>query len=516
MSRIMLPLLRVPQNDGGYFVYPPFRHIPRLLLDNASLLQRGNITINGLSLPELHRLLKREIAPYTDPPLPEICQTADFPVVVSGHQPELDHPGVWLKHFFLHGLAQQFGAIPLHLIADHDLPKRNYLHVPRIPQSEEELITRVLVPYDRADLTTPYELRPLYDINLFTAVPQRLKRLTRPWSFEPLALRRWPQSVQPGVRLVELLTLLRRNQERQWGCHNHELPVSTLARTQAFRRFAQHLMADLSRFRQVYNSALQRFRDEEVTQQPVRSIPELEPDEAPFWEMRGHQRLRATRHSPLETLRPRALTLTLFCRLVLGHCFLHGLGGALYDQVTDAIIADYFGLAPPHYLVVTGTLYLPLSRDTEAYCYGKYGANSENPDPAKLWHLWRDVYWNPQRHLTAGAPFEAKRLAERKLILIRQEPPWSERTTRRRWFQALREVTETLRGYVSESLQSLQNQHQLSQRWQQCQKVLRRRDYAWVLFPEEVLRPFLTQFLDWRPLLPQHTGELDHEEEGDV
>jgi hypothetical protein len=166
---------------------------------------------------------------------------------------------------------------------------------------------------------TPYELRPLYDISLFTAVPQRLKRLTEAWNFVPLALRVWPQSVQSGTRLVELLTHLRRKLERQWGCHNHELPVSKLAQTEAFRRFARHLISDLSRFRQVYNSALQRFRNAKVVQQPVRSIPELEPDEAPFWEVRGKQRLRATRHSPLETLRPRALTLTLFCRLVLEH-----------------------------------------------------------------------------------------------------------------------------------------------------------------------------------------------------
>jgi hypothetical protein len=507
----MLPLLRAPQVDGGYFIYPPYQNIPQILQDNVKLLQRGTITIDGLSLPDLQWLLRREIASWTDPPLLAPFRTSDSLIVVSGHQPELDHPGVWLKHFFLHGLARQVGAVPLHLIADHDLPKRNYLHVPRMPQSQQESATRVLIPYDRADLMTPYELRPLYDISLFTAVPQRLKRLTEAWNFVPLALRVWPQSVQSGTRLVELLTHLRRKLERQWGCHNHELPVSKLAQTEAFRRFARHLISDLSRFRQVYNSALQRFRNAKVVQQPVRSIPELEPDEAPFWEVRGKQRLRATRHSPLETLRPRALTLTLFCRLVLGHCFIHGLGGALYDQVTDALIEDYFGLAPPQYLVVTGTLDLPLSPDAQAYCCGKQGANGENPNPAALWHLWRDVYWNPQRHLPLSAPSDAKQLAERKLAYIQQEPPPKEHAARRKWFQALRAVTETLRSYVTESLQELLKQYQMSQRCQQCQEVLRRRDYAWVLFPEEVLRPFLTQFLDWKPVVMQPTGEVGHE-----
>jgi len=507
----MLPLLRAPQVDGRYFVYPPLQDIPRLLQHNVVLFQQEQITIDGLSLLDLQRLLRREIASKTEPPAAVLSQTGDTLIVVSGHQPELDHPGVWLKHFFLHGLARQVGAIPLHLIADHDLPKRNYLSVPWIPRSQKESATRVLIPYDRADLMTPYELRPLYDISLFTAVPQRLRRLTEAWNFEPLALRVWPQSVQAGTPLVELLTHLRRHLEWQWGCHNYELSVSKLAQTEAFRRFASHLMSDLSRFRQVYNSALQRFRDEKVVQQPVRSIPELEPDEAPFWEVRGRQRLRATRRSPLETLRPRALTLTLFCRLVLGHCFIHGLGGALYDQITDALMADYFGLAPPQYLVVTGTLYLPLSPDAQAYCCGKQGAIGENPNPATLWHLWRDVYWNPQRHLPVDAPAEARQLAERKLECIRQEPPPKQHAARRRWFQTLRTVTETLRGYVSESLQTLQEQYRMSQRCHQCQQVFRRRDYAWVLFPEAVLRPFLTQFLDWKPVVMQPTGEAGHE-----
>jgi hypothetical protein len=32
-----------------------------------------------------------------------------------------------------------------------------------------------------------------------------------------------------------------------------------------------------------------------------------------------------------------------------------------------------------------------------------------------------------------------------------------------------------------------------------------------VLFPEAVLRPFLTQFLDWKPVVMQPTGEAGHE-----
>jgi len=59
---------------------------------------------------------------------------------------------------------------------------------------------------------------------------------------------------------------------------------------------------------------------------------------------------------------PRALTLTLFARLILGDFFIHGIGGGKYDEVTDQIIRDYFGIDPPAFQVVSGTLHLPFPK----------------------------------------------------------------------------------------------------------------------------------------------------------
>ena len=45
-------------------------------------------------------------------------------------------------------------------------------------------------------------------------------------------------------------------------------------------------------------------------------------------------------------LRSRALATTLFARLVLADLFIHGIGGAKYDQLTDELIRRFFGLVP--------------------------------------------------------------------------------------------------------------------------------------------------------------------------
>ncbi len=52
----------------------------------------------------------------------------------------------------------------------------------------------------------------------------------------------------------------------------------------------------------------------------------------------------------------------MFARLVLSDVFIHGIGGAKYDQLTDAIVRRFFGVEPPGYLVATATLKLPLPR----------------------------------------------------------------------------------------------------------------------------------------------------------
>ena len=62
-------------------------------------------------------------------------------------------------------------------------------------------------------------------------------------------------------------------------------------------------------------------------------------------------------------IRSRALVTTLWARLALGDLFIHGIGGAKYDRVTDLLIERFFGLRPPGLLVLSATLHLPIERD---------------------------------------------------------------------------------------------------------------------------------------------------------
>jgi hypothetical protein len=67
-------------------------------------------------------------------------------------------------------------------------------------------------------------------------------------------------------------------------------------------------------------------------------------------------------------LSPRALTLTLFMRLLIVDQFVHGVGGARYDQVTDQVIQRFIGIDPPGFSVTTTTLYFPTAVGRERPC----------------------------------------------------------------------------------------------------------------------------------------------------
>ena len=48
-------------------------------------------------------------------------------LLLAGHQPELFHPGVWIKNFALARLAREHGTVPLSLIIDSDTARSPHL-----------------------------------------------------------------------------------------------------------------------------------------------------------------------------------------------------------------------------------------------------------------------------------------------------------------------------------------------------------------------------------------------------
>jgi hypothetical protein len=484
---------RAPAGNGEVLAVPDFAAVAGLVEENRRKLDRDDVTIGGLPLRELRALARREVLElaadtYSVPP------SSQSPLFVTGHQPELAHPGVWVKNFALTGLAKKLGGTALHLIADTDTLKSTSLRFPVFRDRDAKSVRLESLAFDTFSGAEPYETRRVEDAERqcpFDSFADRSRPLWSNWGYKPLLWEAWHPIVHhygPSALIGVRFAGVRQEYEQQWGCRNLELTVSSLSQTDAFARFASHILGDLPRFREVYNAAIRAYRGANHIRSDNHPAPELREGEAPFWvRTAGGRRERATPTSDVRNLRPRALTLTLFARVCLGDFFIHGIGGGKYDEVTDAIIRDYFHIEPPAYQVLSATLHLPLP-----------GFPSTPDDLKRAERRVRDLHWNPQRYLSPEnlARPEVRSLLERKAALATAEPPRTDHAARREWFRALQKVTEELRPFVAKREPEALGELERVRAEVAANEVLQRRDYSWVLYPEETLRPFLRQFLN--------------------
>jgi hypothetical protein len=172
-------------------------------------------------------------------------------------------------------------------------------------------------------------------------------------------------------------------------------------------------------------------------------------------------------------LRPRALLTTMFARLFLGDLFIHGIGGAAYDGLTDVLIRRFFGHDPPGFMVVTATAKLPIARHS-----------FRAADLQRVQQRLRDLTYHPEKHAADSA--SAALLVDAKNDWIRREGP-----SRRQRHHEIVRINEALQPFVAEQREMLLVQRAELEEHAQRERVLGSREYSFALFPRETLQPLL-------------------------
>ncbi len=433
--------LRAPSQDGGVLIQPPLEHCAALLAHNRAVAARHDAyELGGRSLGALRAQARAALladaraytAAYRELPTPAAGDT----LLLAGHQPELFHPGVWAKNFVLGGLARRFGGTAVNLIIDNDTAR-----VPgvRLPTGTADRPSVQFLPLDGPAPELPYEQRPIVDRDVFRAFGPRTCRLLAALVPEALVCHFWPVAVQRGEATGNLgaaVSQARHAWEGRWGLHTLELPWSRVCDSRPFRWFAAHLLAHLPRFWDVHNAALDEYRLVHRLRSATHPVPALAADgpwlEAPLWIWRSDDpqrrrlfarhaddhlyltdrsawqaRIPCTPDGPLDRtvdalaslaaggvkIRSRALTTTLYARLVLGDLFVHGIGGAKYDELTDALWRRFFGLTPLAFLTVSATTgssvtTIPPSPYPPRFLLGKKLKQPASPREPVLWPLY--------------------------------------------------------------------------------------------------------------------------------
>lgn len=529
--------LKVSQVDGAILSRPSITDAGGLYHRNRDLFESLTCEIQGESLKH-HRLNARQelielAVEYTSRLRNQLVERpATDGLICDGHQPLLFHSGVWAKNFVLGGIAQQLQATALHLIVDNDTWSQNGVTV---PVGDIHSPSKKHVSFASELQDQPWEETKVTNPEMFRTFCAEVNTEMAHWGIEPLLNVSWSAAIEAadaGWSLPDCLTAARHQLEQRWGLQNLELPMSHVCDSDSFRRFFCHIIAHMPCFRELYNEVLAEYRDVNRVRSQTHPVPELKESdgwlEAPFWVWSvndpkrqplfvkksddsillrgmsgeiGHLDLMAG-SSPRQALeqlkrfsaegwrfRSRALTTTLFSRLFLSDLFLHGIGGAKYDEMTDRLMSRFYGVEPPAYLTLSGTWHLPLGQGHDDLLSRK----------RHIERRLRDTQHNPEKVMSDGLTDELQALLIEKNKLIKQQQQVdagaklgeSQREHHRlgcQRFRRLKEINAILSEAASDRRESIQRELAIIESQIEADKIINSREYAFVLFPESKLK----------------------------
>lgn len=526
--------LNAPQTDLTLFARPKLETAFGQVTANEAQLATTNPDLQGRSFQKLRQQAKQSVLAqaesYTSRLSGQPVTANGGPLIVSGHQPKLFHTGVWAKNFALARIAHETQGQALNLVVDNDTLSGCSIQVPVGNRQQPRLES---VAFDDFSGPQPWEEATIQNEKRFHEFGDQLVARMENWSIEPVIASSWlatrdvaNQSNKPG-QLRDSLTAARYFLERSWGINNLEVPLSSICRQESFQWFAAHLLANLPEFVEVHNAVLEEYRIVNRVRSQTHPVPALAKRdgwfEAPFriWREGETTRRRVFAQQRNQTLhlsdgekefaqlplspdmdaccavealqkleasglrfRTRALTTTLFSRMLLADLFVHGIGGAKYDEMTNQIIRRFYKIEPPEFQVISATVQLPF---TQAYPV-------RNEDRTRLLSLQRDRFYNPQRSLSK-IPETVADMVNKLQVLITEENtkadrPWDHGANYDR-FVEMRKLRQKIQRLTAENID--RTELQTTNQALAANAMIQSREFSFALFPEAKLRPFLTQ-----------------------
>lgn len=415
----------------------------------------------------------------------------DTPVLATGHQPALWHPGILAKDMAMVIAARRLGAAPLHLVVDHDLVDAARLEVPVQRGDALEIVTLRLgdtsaavpagaqppVAVDAA-LRTIDEARRRFDGDL----PVDLSTLG-----EAIEATR---GIAHGSLAEQVSAWIGVLMEPTCGAVPM-IPSSGLLATDGGAQLVDAMLADARRCARCYNEAVAHHREAGVG--PL--LVERDRVELPMWSLAWNQprqrvfadladatpMLTFEDGTPLPApshdgragrwLAPRALLLTALMRSRFCRMFIHGKGGGAYDKATEhwwAIWRDE-PLAPR--AVVSADVHLQFDAPV-----------SEVDDLARAHWYRHHVPFNVDRLLQLDGPLPAQK---RRLI----EQARNDESRRRRWlaFREIHRINDRLAAIHPEVVREAEQRLAAATQGWANRRVATKRDWCFGLYPPATL-----------------------------
>ena len=534
------PSLKVPKENNRFLCWPAANDSKFLLTKNRGIFAQASLPQWFRQL----RTLAREQAlgsskSYMSTYAPTLAQSISLTdveskqLVLGGHQPELFHPGVWFKNFLLSEIGDRTNSLGMQVIIDHDVAKSDTLRVPTCPSWHAPSPTSL----EFAQRSIPLPIRN-------ESQPRMPWHATLTGQVSPTAWNKTVEDIQQSLaacglgqpliqshhkmlsqcildnkNIGDAFSQFRHRIEMDNGVFNLEVPIGLLCDRSAFGFFVLHCVQNAESLWGSYNRCREAYRQRHRIRNQAQPVLELQRSndwlELPFWIYRAkgerfverkrlwvcHQKdhMLLTDHvdANLRTvsvelpmsaqalpaawdamvqngicIRPRALMTTMYLRCFVADLFVHGIGGGNYDELTDDIVRDWLGMDPPTYLTSTASLHMPFPLDGKI---AKINPSASGHSIQRELQLMRSV---PERFLDTSID------SQRALFDLhaRHVADIPQRGHKLKWHQKIALIKQQITAAIEPKKQAALARREMMQYDIQQSKVLKFREYSFVLF----------------------------------
>lgn len=419
---------------------PPLEEWEQYILENKSLLKtvfatHSTYLVARQELREQALIYDRYLADRAGDlkiPYPKFAGKGET-IVASGHQPVTVHAGLFEKYRLLENYSEANGATGINFVLDTDAGGVDLVF--SAAGSDVTSLRRVSLPLTRSHGWYGGQRLQIDDEfhDQWKSAVSELKETGQTAAATALAAAGSVYSRLDGWTLADASTLVRRVFQGllQGGTlHYLDVPLSKAMELDAAVHFAADFILNADKVFTMYNRVLQEFRKRKRIKNAANPFPDLtrrsEEIELPFWiyeketgtrmhlfvELEGERiKLKGsdansssvlilTSRSELfeELLRqrssvliiPRAAFLSLMFRLLFSDLFIHGRGGAKYDECTNDMISAWYGIDPPAFAAVSADRFLFQNEKTNLH------------EMSELKTSLRDIIFHPEQYQESG------------------------------------------------------------------------------------------------------------------
>ena len=444
-------------------------------------------------------------------------------IIQTGHSPALVHPGVLIKHSLVNSIAKKVNGIGINMVIDNDAGNDNCLNIPDI----NDLYSSVeKMEYRPGIHNLAFEETRYVDSTQLPTFKERiLESLHNPdmkkafEDFMNMAIKLSGETLQ----FSDLFTYARYAFLTGFGINNLEVPVSHISETDSFLNYFLHITANAKSFVRIYNAKLREYRRLKKISSKANPLPDLMEKgfvvEIPFWMWKRDEprkslfasvsndsrisiicenkivehfdfggRNRSTDNlknlERLKTLishgikiRPKAIANTMHSRMFFSDLFIHGIGGAKYDLITDEIVRAFFGVEPPEYATISATMHLP---------YKPFDVSKENVNALK--HVIKDMGYNPDRYATDEIMEDTEMISlinEKKYLIAKASYDTKEKHLA---FDRIKQLNGLMKDKIIPLIKMKEKEMGGLEKKIKYNSIVKNRDYPFCLYPESKLQ----------------------------